>query len=69
MNFQENRSNGSSDTCENAFYSLSKVPLIIDRSQPNLHCSARVDIARCSVAGNSLQWKLRYRWFLYFLFQ
>ena len=25
MDFQENLSNGSSDTCENAFYSLSKV--------------------------------------------
>ena len=61
MNFQENRSNRSSDTDENALCSPSKVPLIIDRLQPNVHCSACMEIARCSVAGKSFQWKMRYR--------
>jgi hypothetical protein len=37
MNFQENTLNGNRDTAEKAGYSLSKVPLIIDPSQPNLH--------------------------------
>jgi hypothetical protein len=58
---QENHSNGSSDMHENALCSPSKVPLITDRLQPNVHCSTCVEIARCSVAGKSLQWKLRYR--------
>ena len=61
MNFQKNRSNGSSGTCENAFCSPSKVSLIIGRSQTSIRCSACVDIARCSVSGKSLQRKLRYR--------
>jgi hypothetical protein len=37
MNFQENTSNGNRDTAEKADYSPSKVSLIIDPSQPNLH--------------------------------
>ena len=37
INFQEHPSNGSRDTDDEAQGSSSKVPLIIDRSQPNLH--------------------------------
>jgi len=60
-NFQENHTNGSPDRYENELCSPSKVPLIIGRSQPNLHCGVCVDIARCSVSGKSLQWRLKYR--------
>jgi len=36
VNFQENHSNGSRDRTENAHWSASNVPLIIDQSQQNL---------------------------------
>ena len=56
MNFQENHSNGSSDTWK-CTCSPSKVPSTTDQSQTKSHCSACVEIARCSVAGISLQWR------------
>jgi len=37
MEFQEIPSNGSGDTSEKIHCSPSKVPLIIDRSQPQFH--------------------------------
>ena len=42
MNFQENHSNGSRDAAEKLYCSSNKVPLIIDRSRPNLCLLSRI---------------------------
>lgn len=50
MEFQENPSHGSRNTAEEELLSQSKVPVIINRSQPNLLLLLRMRI-KCKVSS------------------